>query len=154
MTKHTTTSRRLRRLPAAVAITLALAACGSDTADPAGEPLPDPGVTAPGQPPADGEVIGTANMGGTVVDPKPHPIDGFVIAESFPEQIGITFTAGDPNCTAADARAVATDSQVRVVLDVGITEDALARSCLAGDVEHSMMIPLIEGLDGRDVTVD
>jgi hypothetical protein len=38
---------------------------------------------------------------------------------------------------------------VIVTLQVGITEDALSRSCLAGDFEHTLSIALVAGLDGR-----
>ncbi len=112
-----------------------LAACGSD----------EPGTQLP--PP-----LGTGNVGGPVVAPKPHPIDDIAIAESYPEQLMVRFTNGDPNCTAADATATATGSTVIVTLEVGITEDALSRSCLAGDdFEQTVSIALDVGLDGREV---
>jgi hypothetical protein len=141
---------------AAIGLAFGTASCGSD--EPAASSLPEPADTAAEQPidaevPADaGTVIGTANLNGTVVDPQPHPIDGFVIAESYPEQIQITFTGGDANCTAADARAVADGDIVRIELEVGITEDALTRSCVAAEFIHTMNIALTEGLDGRTVS--
>jgi len=154
---------------------LGLTACGSDdsgASDESGEQLPPPfdagtAVTAPGDlepdpgsgtdstldaPPAQSDqILGTGNLGGTVVDPKPHPIDDIAIAESSPEQLMVRFTSGDPNCTAADATATATGSTVIVTLQVGITEDALSRSCLTGDFEHTVSIALDAGLDGREV---
>jgi len=151
---------------------LGAAACGSDddaiqlppVDDPIEEPTADPLTSEPdaGQPPAseapaegdvpaDREVLGTGNVGGTVVDPQPHPIDDIAIAESYPEQLMVRFTSGDPNCTAADATATASGSTVTVTLQVGITEDALTRSCVAGDFEQTVLIPLKVGLDGRDV---
>lgn len=142
---------------AAFSLAFMAASCGSD--EPAASPLPEPADTAVDQPvdtevPAGvGTVIGTANMNGTVVDPQPHTIDGFAIAESYPEQIQITFTAGDANCTAADARAVADGDTVRIELEVGITEDALTKSCVAGEFAHNMSIALTEGLDGRTVSI-
>ncbi|MFK8023005.1 MAG: hypothetical protein AB8G26_03485 [Ilumatobacter sp.] len=145
---------------------LAFAACGSD--DPAFEELPAPSDTdaSVGDEPVDepsGDeadapvddatmvVIGTGNMGGTPVDPQPHSIDAIAIMESFPEQLAVTFTGADPNCTAADATASTNGDIVLVELEVGITEDALTRSCLAGEFEHTISIPLDEGLNGRDV---
>ncbi len=139
-----------------------LAACGSDDSD---DELPPPldttatsettdqsndsGPDAPvGQ---SDQVLGTGNVGGTVVDPKPHPIDGIDIAESYPEQLMVRFTSGDPDCTAADATATATGSTVIVTLRVGITEDAMSRSCVAGDFEQTVSITLDAGLDGREV---
>lgn len=163
-----------RSLPVVVIIAvLGLAACGSDDS---GEPLPPPldtgaagtepdtsdgAATEPGGsgpdsgsdvPPArSDQVLGTGNLGGNVVDPKPHPIDRIDIAESFPEQLMVRFTSGDPNCTAADATATATGAAVIVTLEVGITEETLSRSCLAGDFEQTVSIALDEGLDGREV---
>ena len=151
---------------------LGLAACGSDDSgeqlsppldtgdahsvpepdaalDPDTDPGPDSGSdTLPGQ---SGQVLGMGNVGGTVVDPQPYPIDAIAIAESYPEQLMIRFTSGDPNCTAADAVATATGSTVIVTLWVGITEDALGRSCLADDFEQTVAIALDAGLDGREV---
>lgn len=158
---------RTAPLAAAIALALVAAACGSD--EPVESQLPEPVVTAAAEPSsttpndtdsadtdaaADATVIGTANMGGVVVDPKLHPIDDLAIAESYPEQLQITFTGGDANCTAADARAVVDGNTIRVELEVGITEDALTKSCLAGEFEHSLSIALSEGLDGRTVSIE
>ncbi|RZV41183.1 MAG: hypothetical protein EX269_16710 [Acidimicrobiales bacterium] len=104
-------------------------------------------------PPSDAVVIGSANIGGEIVDPRPHEILSFVIAESYPEQVQITFVAGDVNCLAATATASATGQSVIVSLETGITTDALAKSCLAGEFEHTLSIALEEGLDGRDVVL-
>lgn len=152
--QSTSRHQRLSRLVVGtVAIAALAAACGSD--EPAGNSLPEPVAETPADSPvpSDGVVIGTASMNGTVVDPKPHSIDEYAIAESYPEQIQLAFTGGDPNCTAAEARAVADGDTVRIELVVGITEDALAKSCLAGDFEHRVSIPLTEGLDGRSVSI-
>lgn len=139
---------------ASVCLFFVAAGCGSD--EPAASQLPATTVAQTidaDVPVSVGTVIGTANLNGVVVDPQPHAIDEFVIAESYPEQIQFTFTAGDPSCTAADARAVADGDTVRVELEVGITEDALAKSCVAGEFAHTMSIALTEGLDGRTVTL-
>lgn len=96
-------------------------------------------------------IIGRANIGGEVVSPTPHEINDLVVMESFPEQLGFSFMAGDASCLAADATATATDDQVIVELLVGITTDAMTRSCLAGSFEHRMTIALEEGLLGREV---
>ncbi len=102
--------------------------------------------------PEQGEtVVGSSNMGGEIVDPKPHLIDDIAIAESYPEQLIISFTAGDEPCVAATATALASESQVRVVLEAGITTDALVKSCLAGHFPHTLTIALAEGLDGREL---
>ncbi len=154
-------------LAVAAAVAIGLAACGSDESGTrlpppldTGAPASDPAVPSSDDPPAasdapagqSDQVLGAGNVGGTVVDPKPHPIDGIDIAESYPEQLMVRFTSGDPNCTAADATATATGSSVIVTLEVGITEDALSRSCLAGDdFEQTVSIALDAGLDGREV---
>ena len=156
VTRHTS-----RRFGAVLFIgVLGLAACGSDDS---GKQLPPPldtavapSISGPAPdtdtpPDQSDQILGTGNVGGTVVDPQPHPIDDIAIAESYPEQLMVRFTSGDPNCTAADAAATATGSTVIVTLRVGITEDALRRSCLAGDFEQTVMIALDAGLDGREV---
>ncbi len=144
-----------------------LVSCGSEEV---GEPLPEPAAQGddvdqpdvepqPSEPSPDGSgdtamtEIGRANVGGTVVDPQPHPVDRYEIAESSPEQITLTFTAGDPNCTAADAVATGGADEVLVELFVGITEDALTRSCVSGEIEQTISIALDEPLGGRDLVV-
>jgi len=118
----------------------------SDTTTP--EPSADPTVI-------EGAVIGTGNIGGPVVNPQAHRVGSIAIAESYPEQLMVSFLAGDPNCTAADGYAHVIDGAVRVTVFVGITEDALTRSCLAGtDFEHTLSIPLVEGLDGRELVYE
>lgn len=121
--------------------------------DPVVEPIDEP-VDEPvdvGEIVSDGVVIGSANMGGTIVDAKPHSIGDIAIAESFPEQLVVRFMAGDANCLAATATATASGDEVIVSLNTGITEDALTKSCLAGDVAHTLSIALDEGLNGRSV---
>lgn len=130
-------------------VSVCLAACGADES---GDQVPVPvGSNAEPSSGDSKQVLGTGNVGGAVVDPRPYAIDDIEIAESYPEQLTVRFTGGDPNCTAANATATATGSSVVVDLQVGITEDALMRSCLAGDFEQNVTISLDTGLDGRDV---
>jgi hypothetical protein len=136
--------------------TAGVAACGSDDPDepvpPETEVLADAPAPATPEPALGGaSIVGSGNVGGNVIDPQPWPIDGIAIAESFPEQLIVSFTAGDPECTAAAATATSTADAVVVALEVGITEDALARSCRADDFEQTVSIALDEGLSGRDV---
>ena len=154
----------LRLLGLILVTALALAACGSDptpvasganddepvAATPVPDVEPDPDAS---EPPADGTVIGTANIGGEIVDPVRHAIDGLAIMESYPEQLAITFTAGAEPCLAATATAIGTAAQVVVTLDVGITTDALTKSCIADEFEYTLVIALSEGLDGREVVL-
>ncbi len=177
--RNPTTPRRLLGL--VVVAGLAVTACGSDddssepavvpaaddtlppVDEPSDEPDPDDAVSSDDPLPTDDlppapdfsdlpdDAIGAGNIGGEIVDPQPHAIDEILIAESYPEQLMVSFTAGDPNCTAATAIAIGTPDEVRVELTVGITTDALTKSCMAGDFEHTIGIALDEGLDGRPV---
>lgn len=166
-----------RLLPAlGLVLTLGLAACGSsdsslgaasDSEDPAviaddpSAPVDDGLPTEPGLAvpevvafsDMEGTLIGSANMGGEIVDPKPAAINSFDILESYPEQIAVNFTAGAEGCTAATAQAFATDTQIIIALDVGITTDALSKSCPAGDFDHTLVIALDEGSDGREFVI-
>lgn len=160
---------------------LLFAACGSDGSTVASEgPNDDPTASQPsdedtsvnnentGELPADdapadsdqelptpveGTDLGSSNMGGEIVDPIHHTIDGIDIMESYPEQLAVNFTAGAEPCLAATAQAIGTETQVVVTLHVGITADALTKSCLAGEFPHTLTIALSEGLDGRDVVL-
>lgn len=158
--------------PLFLAAVLLLAACGSDedvsidastgddTTDSTVAPSGDGDGADDGsgqnvddvQPTTDGGVIiGRGNVGGSVVDPQAYEIVDIVIAESDPEQLNVGFTAGDPNCLAANAIAEVVGEEVIVTLYVGITTDALTKSCLADTFEHVVTVPLTEGLDGRSV---
>ncbi len=158
---------------------LLFAACGSDETTVASEgPDADPAVTVPSDDsttsntddtlpvdapvdapepsvPADidGTLLGSDNIGGEIVDPARHAIDEILIMESYPEQLSISFTAGAEPCLAATATAIGTDTQVIVTLDVGITTDALTKSCIAVEEQHTLNIALSEGLDGRELVL-
>jgi hypothetical protein len=155
---------------------LLFAACGSDETTVSSEgPDPDTSVSAPAdgdgdatidapgddatdapEPApavADGAVLGSANMGGEIVDPARHAIDELLIMESYPEQLNVSFTAGAEPCLAATATATGTDTQIIVTLDVGITTDALTKSCIAVQEQHSLTIALSEGIDGREIVL-
>lgn len=125
-----------------------------DPGDAVDEPSSDPEPVSDSAA-GDELLIGSANIGGEIVDPKPHQILDLAIAESYPEQLQISFMAGDENCLAATATAHISedDSQVIVLLNTGITTDALTKSCLAGQFEHNMSIPLDVGLDGREIVM-
>lgn len=159
----------LKILATIAVVVLVAAACGAEdnTISTSPDEVPsEPSDDPPAEEPVDsdlpaatpgasseGELIGTTNVGGEIVDPKPTTIDSIAILESYPEQIAVEFTAGDPACTAATAQAFGTETDVIITLEVGITTDALSRSCVAGQVPHSITIALDEGLDGRDVVL-
>lgn len=159
-----------------LALAIGATACGADEvstsagADPAQSPdtsqedntQEDRDLPASEQPNTDEEnneaagglqLIGTANIGGEIVSPQPQEIVELLIAESYPEQLHITFTGGDVNCLAATATAHISEdgTQVIVLLTSGITSDALTKSCLAGEFDHQLNIQLDVGLDGREV---
>lgn len=100
---------------------------------------------------ADADIIGTANLGGEVVDPEPFAINSIEILESYPESLSVNFTAGAEPCLAADVVVVGGPDVVTVHLDVGITTDALTKSCIAQAFDYTLNVPLSEGLDGREV---
>lgn len=99
--------------------------------------------------------IGTANIGGEIVSPRHHEIVEWGTAESYPEQLQVTFIGGDENCLAATATAHVSedDTQIIVLLTTGITTDALTRSCLAGEFEHHLNMQLDVGIDGREIVM-
>ena len=175
---NTPSPRPLRTiLVALIASMFLLAACGSsgDTVDsgsdsgdrttaptapttttPTTDTIPDPepgGGDDVAAPSGNGTIIGTANIGGEIVDPKPHKILSIEIAESYPEQIAVLFEAGAEPCLAATATATAFDDRVVISLETGITTDALTKSCVAGLFDHRLSIALDEGLDGREVVL-
>lgn len=97
------------------------------------------------------QLIGKANFGGEVIDPRTWPIDSFEIAESFPEQITIVFGASPAPCLAANATATAIDGEVFLALEVGYPAGPGDIACSALIVEHRLTIQLTEGLLGRTV---
>lgn len=95
-------------------------------------------------------VIGRANLGGPVVNPVAREIQAFVILESNPEQIQITFGAGPDGCFAADAVAIAIEQVVLLELLVGAPVGG-PDVCPAVLVQHTITIQLTEPLNGRDI---
>lgn len=114
-----------------------------------GDPVIEPGPPLP----PEARVIGTADLNGEPIDGLRHPIEDFVIAESYPEQITITFTAGPELCTAAVATATAIGDQVVLDLQLGTPEGGEDIACVALAVQHRLTMQLTEGLDGREVVV-
>lgn len=149
-----------------LALLLALASCGDKTTEIAAEtdvsttaasttaaPTTAAPTTGGEENPEEGTIIGTANINGEVISGAPHAIDSLAIAESAPEQLSLTFTAGAEPCLAADAIATATDTEVVVTLNVGINDQAAFTTCIAGLSEHVITIALDEPLDGREVVL-
>lgn len=103
--------------------------------------------------PPPSQVIGEANVGGEIVNPRPHPIDSFVIAESFPEQITVTYTGPPVACSATTVTATVIDEQVVLSLITGQRLDGEDIACVAIVEEHQLTMRLTEGLLGRPVVL-
>ena len=66
---------------------------------------------------------------------------------------GFAFPGGDPNCTAASVTVLTeTPEQINIELLVGITTDALARSCLADEFILRVEVPLNEAATGKAIS--
>lgn len=138
---------------------IVLAACGSDgstvSSDDAegssGLPI-DTNEPDNGGPLREG-VLARANINGELFGGKRHAIDNIAIAESFPEQIQLTFTSGAEPCLAADATATAVGDEIIVELIVGLPADAALISCIHVVEQHFMSLQLSEGINGREVVL-
>jgi len=102
-------------------------------------------------PPPPGVPIGSATLGGPHTPQFYVPIESFVIAESDPEQITVTFWGGPEACVGATAIASALGDQVLLAIIMGGRTDVGDIACPAIAVEHQLTIQLTEGLDGREV---
>ncbi len=107
------------------------------------EPLPDT------PPPSNETVITDTDM----VDPKLTAPYEVVVNPDDPTVLWVRFIGGDPNCTAAEAILLTeTPDEVNVELQVGITQDALSRSCLAGEFNLRVDVPLNESAEGKRIS--
>ena len=125
--------------------------------------------------PADGDVgvesDPTSEQEPTVPPIEPEPTDETVITDSDavdprvtaptevvlnpddPTELWVRFIGGDPNCTAAEAIVLAEiPDAVGIELLVGITQDALARSCVAGEFNLRVDVALNESAEGKRIT--
>lgn len=155
-------------------LVVALAACGSTTEvgtapdDPEGEdvtvedvvetpgddgsiPIEDDGVVEGGDPlpmidPADEQVITNDVM----VSPAVTTPSELVLNPDDDTELWVRFIGGDPNCTAASVTLLTeTPDLVEVELQVGITEDAMARSCVADEFALRVELQLSESAAGK-----
>lgn len=87
-----------------------------------------------------------------IVDPKILTPRELVLNPENDTELFVRFTGGDPNCTAALATIITeTPERVQVELLVGITEDALARSCMAGEFNLRVDVALNESAAGKEL---
>ena len=107
-------------------------------------PVPDAGA-APTE--VDGEHVIINNV---IVNPQLTNPAELVLNPENDSELWVRFIGGDPNCTAAQATVITeTPEAVQVELFVGITEDALARSCVTGEFNLRVDVPLNESAAGK-----
>jgi len=145
------------------ALGLAVAACGGDPVpvatdggddDAGGEQvLAEPGVD--GEPVAEepAAVEETLITDGDAVDPRVTAPSDVVLNPADPTELWVRFTGGDPNCTAASATLLTeTPDALAIELLVGITQDALARSCVVGEFNLRVDVTLNESGEGKSIS--
>ena len=155
--------------PLLIALALALAACGDDPSVPVSAGADDATPPADGETPSD-TVVDLPDdveerpeeddaMLDTEIPNTPEPVSGVltdpveVVADPVDDRlIFARFVGGDPNCTAARLDVLSeTPETVVVELVVGITDDALTRSCVAGEFDLRVGVQLSEPLGDRAV---
>ena len=162
----------MKRILTPLAFVLLLAACGSTSevgtgsSDTPGdgqstedvidgrEPAEIPGgeeaeLPAEPLPLADGDTVITNDV---IVDPRVTTPSEVVVNPDNASELWVRFIGADPNCTAASVTVLTeTPDVVEVELLVGITEDALARSCVAGEFNLRVDVPLSESAEGKQL---
>ena len=147
--------RPLQLLSTLLTLILVLAACGSssevgtasgDVPEETDEPT---AIAEPESVPIeiDGEHVITNDV---MVDPRlTDPIEVLLNPENSSE-LWVRFVGGDPNCTAASAElAWESSSEIEIELSVGITEDALSRTCADEEFRLRVDVPLNESGEGK-----
>ncbi len=88
-----------------------------------------------------------------MVDPKVTAPYEIVLDPNDPATLWVRFIGGDANCTAAEVIVLTeTPDAVDVELQVGITQDALVKSCLAGEFNLRVDVPLNESAEGKQIS--
>ena len=141
-------------------LALVAAACGDNTsevgtASAADGPIPaeNGGDRLPEEPavadPIDEEVISDFEpVNGKVTTPT-----AIVVNPDNPSELWVRFVGGAQPCTAANATIITeTPDEVAIELVVGITSDALTRSCLAGDFNLRLDVQLSEPAIGKTIS--
>lgn len=156
-----------------VALALVLASCGDDgSAVTAGDGSESEGSTTDVE--EDGQLVAPGESPETTapnepVDPPPvdedvitdfDPVDGqitgpdsVVLNPADPTELWIRFVGSDVNCTAATVTLLTeTPEDIAFELVVGITSDALARSCRAGEFNLRVDLALNEDGTGKRIS--
>ena len=144
-----------------------IAACGGDSTPVAtgagddGEPISveaDDGVGDGAEPlpleePDVADIEESVITNGDIVDPMITTPAEVLLNPDDPAELWVRFTGGDPNCTAANATLLTeTTEAIAVELQVGITQDALARSCVAGEFNLRVDVTLRESGEGKAIS--
>lgn len=159
-----------RLLTPLVFLALIAAACGSTTEvgttaePPEGEavsvevPVSEPNdegeepVSEPNDDGQDGGDAETVITNDVMVDPQVTTPSELILNPEDDTELWVRFIGGDPNCTAAGVTILTEDpGAVQVELRVGITEDALSRSCQAGEFALRVEVPLSEPATGKSI---
>lgn len=160
-----------RILTPLVFVMLLLAACGDNTTDVGTasgdgvdptptDPIPvesDGGIGDGAEPLpdlADSDPVGEHVITDTdIVSPKVTTPAEVVVNPDSPTELWVRFVGGDPNCTAASVTVVTeTPDVVHVELLTGITQDALVRSCVAGEFNLRVDVALNEPVTGKNIS--
>ena len=114
---------------------------------------PDGGIGDGAEPLPDVEANEQVITDDAPVDPKVVSPTEVVINPADDSELWVRFIGGDPNCTAATVTVLTeTPEQIGLELLVGITSDALARSCLAGEFNLRVDVALNESATGKQIS--
>lgn len=88
-----------------------------------------------------------------IVDPRVTAPTEVLLNPDDPTELWVRFVGGDPNCTAASGTLLTeTPDEIAIELLVGITQDALARSCVAGEFNLRVNMALNESGEGKPIS--
>ena len=140
-----------RILPPLVFVVLLLAACGEDVNEvgtASGDGVDEPASIRDESAGGDDTVITDID----IVDPQVTTPSEVVVNPDNPMELWVRWVGGDPNCTAAEAILLTeTPEQINIELTTGITQDALARSCVADEFNLRVEVALNEPATGKSI---
>ena len=126
----------------------------NDVADGDEEPIPvepDGGIGDGAGPIPLGDAADDAVItNNVIVDPRVTSPTELTLNPDDDTELWVRFVGSDPNCTAASVTVLTeTPDEVAIELLVGITEDALSRSCMAGEFNLRVNVRLNESATGK-----
>lgn len=142
-------TRSLGSLLLFLGLTMVVAACGGSEVGTSSEEFGEVVDNTDSLPDAD-FVDAVVISDDVLVSPELTSPEELIINPDDDTELWVHFLGGDPDCTAA-AATVLTETQdlVEIELQVGITQDALSRGCVAGDYELRVEVDLSESADGK-----